>query len=98
MGRTPSPTDPPHGTATAGLWLEFFRCSCLLQSIPRVVCTIPEEWDANGPSWLCLPIAPVSMPLQLLGGRDECWGLVALLPALDSPRMQQFAVHLGAGH
>lgn len=38
------------------------------------------------------------MPLQLLGGRDECWGLVALLPALDSPRMQQFAVHLGAGH
>lgn len=35
MGRTPSPTDSPHGTEMAGLWLGFLECSCLLQSIPR---------------------------------------------------------------
>lgn len=42
VGRTPSPTAPPHGTETDGLCLGFLGCSCLLQSIPRVVCTIAE--------------------------------------------------------
>lgn len=98
MGRTPSPTDPPHGTEMAELWLGFLECSCLFQSIIRVSAPSqnPERWDANWSSWLCLPIAPVSRLLHFLGGRGA--GGTAASPRCPQDAAVCCASAPGAGH
>lgn len=88
MGRTPSPTDSPHGTEMAGLWLWFLECSCLIQSVPRVSAprALRGGMQMGDPGYVC---HGPSIQATALPGRK-----VALLPIPETPGMQQSAVHL----